>query len=206
MNRREDVLERAREIVERLVANHANTRALIACLNLCARHPKGAPYRDIENALAVDPSMGMTMQTPHTLLAVLVKAGALDRVEGPEPSIDECDDKAQSPVDYAVVITDAGRAALEMLDPVEQFAKVLGQEPESYLEVYARVLDVCADPAGASRSEIEQMIGSHPALRTPKCVYPGYLVSKLETIGGLSWDGRWHTTASGEQILAAYAQ
>lgn len=189
-------------IVERLTVNHANTGALIACLLLCARAPQPTPYRAIEDQLASDPSMGVTLQTPHTILSILIQSGAVERIEQ-EPGNPE--GSSQQPVDYLVRITDAGRAALEQLDPVARFAEVVSQEPNDYLEVYARVLDTCAKPEGAARAEIEAALESHPALSTPKRVYPSYFISKLETVGGLSWDGTWHATEAGEQMLAAFS-
>ena len=68
-----------------LLANHANTLALLACLRVCDAEEGGLPYRDAEDRLAQDSALSLSLQTPHTLLGLLVKAGGLERVDIPDP-------------------------------------------------------------------------------------------------------------------------
>lgn len=244
-------------IIKCLKANHANTLALLDCLRACDVAPEDArPYREVETELLDAPSMDLTMQTPHTLIGLLVKAGGIKSVPVEEPANDEgvagadteADDAsadveevldaaqadvpageaatgedvpnadeapeggetvegqpADQPVDYVLYTTDAGREALAQFDPKSRFDELLGSEPETYLELYARVLDICSEGDGATRAQIEQDLKDHPALRNPKRIYPEYFISKLETIGGLSWDGAWHTTEAGARILESLA-
>ena len=49
---------------------------------------------------------------------------------------------------------------------------------------------------------IEQALEGNPALSNPKQVFPSYFISKLETVGGLTWDGSWKATEAGRQMLA----
>ncbi len=237
-----------------LKANHANTLALLDCLRACDVAPEDArPYREVEEELAGVPSMDLTLQTPHTLIGLLVKAGGIVSVpvEGPtapqpeengasdgqagpdagnieasmpdapasdaeaaeapaaaEASAAGADAPAEpedQPVDYVLYTTDAGRAVLAEFDPGARFGELLAGEPEAYLELYARVLDICSGPDGASRAQVEQDLKGHPALESPKRIYPEYFISKLETIGGLSWDGAWRTTEAGARILESLA-
>lgn len=234
-------------IIKCLKANHANTLALLDCLRACDVAPEDArPYREVETELLDAPSMDLTMQTPHTLIGMLVKAGGIKSVPVEEPADDkgcadvdgEAPDAAQTddladvavtgegapdtdepaedgdtpveqpadqPVDYVLYTTDAGREALAQFDPKSRFDELLGGEPETYLELYARVLDICSEDGGATRAQIEQDLKDHPALRNPKRIYPEYFISKLETIGGLSWDGAWRTTEAGARILESLA-
>lgn len=251
-------------ILKCLKANHANTLALLDCLRACDVAPEDAlPYRDVEAGLAGLPSMDLTMQTPHTLIGLLIKAGGIVAVPVEEPApaqdipvqdgepaeeqavdgssesgesssveadgaapatpeasdgaapeapeafaetgADEVGEPADQPVDYVLYTTDAGREALAAFDPKTRFGELLAGEPDAYLELYARVLDICAGPDGASRAQIEADLKGHPALESPKRIYPEYFISKLETVGGLSWDGVWRTTEAGARILDALA-
>lgn len=244
-------------IIKCLKANHANTLALLDCLRACDVAPEDArPYREVETELLDAPSMDLTMQTPHTLIGLLVKAGGIKSVPVEEPANDEgaadadaetadasadaeevldaaqaevpvgeaatgedvpnadepaeggdtpAEQPADQPVDYVLYTTDAGREALAQFDPKSRFDELLGGEPETYLELYARVLDICSEGDGATRAQIEQDLKGHPALENPKRIYPEYFISKLETIGGLSWDGAWRTTEAGARILESLA-
>ena len=62
------------------------------------------------------------------------------------------------------------------------------------------VLALCED--GATKAAIEQALEGNPALSNPKQVFPSYFISKLETMGGLTWDGSWKATEAGRQMLA----
>ena len=237
-------------ILKCLNANHANTLALLDCLRACDVAPEEArPYREVEEELLGAASMGLTMQTPHTLIGMLVKAGGIKSVPVEEPAAGEGGDAAaepapaaaapddadaasgapdpadadaagpsedgdasapapqpaDQPVDYVLYTTDAGREALAQFDPKSRFEELLGGEPEAYLELYARVLDICSGEDGATRAQIERDLKGHPALESPKRIYPEYFISKLETIGGLSWDGAWRTTEAGARILESLA-
>lgn len=241
-------------ILKCLNANHANTLALLDCLRACDVAPEDArPYREVEEELLGATSMDLTMQTPHTLIGMLVKAGGIKSVPVEEPAAGEGGDDAaepasaeaesgasvcpaqpdapdaaapdagaadpsengdasapapqpaDQPVDYVLYTTDAGREALAQFDPKSRFDELLGGEPEAYLELYARVLDICSGDDGATRAQIERDLKGHPALENPKRIYPEYFISKLETIGGLSWDGAWRTTEAGARILESLA-
>lgn len=253
-------------ILKCLNANHANTLALLDCLRACDVAPEDArPYREVEEELLGAASMDLTMQTPHTLIGMLVKAGGIKSVPVEEPAAGEGGDDAaepapaeaeagasvcsaqpdaaasdvagtasgasdsadagaadpsedgdasapapqpepaDQPVDYVLYTTDAGREALAQFDPKSRFDELLGGEPEAYLELYARVLDICSGDDGATRAQIERDLKGHPALESPKRIYPEYFISKLETIGGLSWDGAWRTTEAGARILESLA-
>lgn len=273
---------REAEVRACLMASHANTRALLACLRACADAGEGRPYREIEAAVAPQIAQSPSMQTPHTLLGLLERAGAIERIEVPETPADggptalseapadsgdpavppvgcagegptgegdpavslvgpagksdpaaACDSgalvdasaregsiqldaapepasapapdaaPAPQPIDYLLRITEAGRRALAEFDPVARFTDLVSAEPEGYLDAYVAVLDVCADADGASLRQVEQALAGHPALATPKRIYPTYFVSKLETVEGIAWDGTWRITPAGERMLAS---
>lgn len=137
-------------------------------------------------------------------------AAAADGTASGESSDDEeaptaaaADALPDQPVDYRLRTTEAGRAALAAFEPAKRFEALMAAEPEGYGDAYARVLDVCAD--GASKGAIEEALANHPALAFPKPIYPGYFISKLETIDGISWDGAWRTTEAGRRMRALLA-
>ena len=105
--------------------------------------------------------------------------------------------------DYLLHTTEAGRAALDEFEPAKRFSELLAAEPDGYGDAYGRVLALCE--TGASKAAIEEALAGHPALSFPKQIYPGYFISKLETVDGISWDGAWRTTEAGQRMRALLA-
>lgn len=187
-------------IVACVQANRANSLPLLACLHACETNAQ--PYRDVERALAGEPIMRMSTQNVHVLMDMLIEAGGIEAT-----AFDEGEDgerSADQPAECRVKTTEAGCAAMARLEPVSRFAELLVGEPHGYEDAYKRVLSACVH--GASRAEVEATLAGHPALTNPKVVYPSYFISKLETIGGLSWDGIWRTTESGSRMSGALAE
>ena len=130
----------------------------------------------------------------------MIDCGGVETEEVPEPACEPGDDKQDQPVDYTVRTTEAGRAALAQFEPTKRFGRMLQDEPVGYAQAYAIVLALCED--GATKAAIEQALEGNPALSNPKQVFPSYFISKLETVGGLTWDGSWKATEAGRQMLA----
>lgn len=221
----EEVVQRVRDCV---VANHANTLPLLACLRAV---PEPTPYREAADAVDVLPVIRLSTQNAYVLFGLLEKSGGVRAIpvaesvaasalasDEPAPSADvepastpASADSAPAtasaslpdqPVDHLLVITEAGRAVLDEFEPSRRLAALLEQEPAGYADAYGIVLDLCSAPEGASRAEVEEALAGHPALRSPKQIYPNYFISKLETVDGISWDGRWHATESGLRLRA----
>lgn len=195
------------EVKGALEANHANTLALLECLRQ-AMEPR--PFREAEEAVAGGAYMGVTMQTPHALYDILLAHGAVEAIavpeEAPEVATGDADSEGvlpDQPVDYLLATTELGRRALEEFEPTKRFAELLAAEPKAYGPVYGQVLDLCID--GASKDVIETALQGQEALQFPKQIYPGYFISKLETIDGISWDGLWRTTEPGQRMRALLA-
>lgn len=184
-------------VVKRLNANRANTLALCAVLAVCERR---MPYRDAEALIDERPELNLSTQNAHALLRIMVDCGGVEAVEVPEPAYAPGEEKQDRPIDYTVQTTAAGRAALAQFEPTKRFADMLRDEPATYAQAYAAALALCED--GATKAAIERALEGDPALGDPKQVYPSYFISKLETVGGLTWDGSWKTTDAGRQMLA----
>ena len=120
-----------------------------------------------------------------------------------DPLDDPCSDLPDQPVDYLLRTTEIGRAVLDELEPAKRFSELLAAEPDGYGDAYGRVLALCE--TGASKAAIEEALAGHPALSFPKQIYPGYFISKLETVDGISWDGAWRTTEAGQRMRALLA-
>ena len=71
--------ETAAALRARLAANHANTRAYVACLKACTGNQR--PYREVEEELLSSPAFDISMQTPHTLLGFLIADGGIEKIE-----------------------------------------------------------------------------------------------------------------------------
>lgn len=226
-------MENYEAVRKALLANRANTLALLGCLRETLEE---RPFREAEEALAGSRAMALTTQTPHALYAMLLKCGAVEAIEVPEESdvdangslsggakapevVDAADggegvgardpfddsgfDLPDQPVDYLLRTTEIGRAALDKFEPAKRFSELLAAEPDGYGDAYDRVLALCE--TGASKADIEEALAGHAALSFPKQIYPGYFISKLETVDGISWDGTWRTTEAGQRMRALLA-
>ncbi|MEY8407225.1 hypothetical protein E5332_07465 [Enterorhabdus sp. NM05_H27] len=212
----EEVVHTYGEVRAAVTANRANTLALLGCLREVL---EARPFREAEAAVEGSRAMALTMQNPHALYAILLKCGAVESIPVPEDdtAIAEApvDDAAvadahaeagnlpDQPTDYLLAITDLGREALDEFEPAKRFGELLAGEPEGYRSAYDTVLACCEE--GASKAAIEAALTGHPALAFPKQVYPGYFISKLETVDGISWDGVWRTTEAGQRMRALLA-
>lgn len=212
----EEVVHTYAEVRAAVTANRANTLALLGCLREVL---EARPFREAEAAVEGSRAMALTMQNPHALYAILLKCGAVESIPVPEddaaiaeaPVDDaaaadahaEAGDLPDQPTDYLLAITDLGREALDEFEPAKRFGELLAGEPEGYRSAYDTVLACCEE--GASKAAIEAALTGHPALAFPKQVYPGYFISKLETVDGISWDGVWRTTEAGQRMRALLA-
>lgn len=185
-----------------LKANRANTLALLECLRVTEEQ---LPFREAEERVAENgQAMALTFQTPHALYDILINCGGVERIDVPEEeAADAAADLPDQPVDYLLLTTAVGAEALAEFEPTKRFSELLATEPANYADAYKRVLELCAD--GATKDEIEQALALHDALQNPKKIYPGYFISKLETVDGISWDGTWRTTDAGRRMVAALA-
>ena len=212
----EEVVHTYAEVRAAVTANRANTLALLGCLREVL---EARPFREAEAAVEGSRAMALTMQNPHALYAILLKCGAVESIPVPEddaaiaeaPEDDaaaadahaEAGDLPDQPTDYLLAITDLGREALDEFEPAKRFGELLAGEPEGYRSAYDTVLACCEE--GASKAAIEAALAGHPALAFPKQVYPGYFISKLETVDGISWNGEWRTTEAGRRMRALLA-
>lgn len=155
------------------------------------------------------------IQTPFTLVQMLVRAGGLEQTpldEAGDP-IDDArfdgltDDEADDLVaTYRLSTTEAGRQAAELLSPDRRLQAQIWQKPHRAETFYA-VLDFCRTPR--KFPEIQEYFKSNPGLVLDKVqanhtLSPDFYVDRLEKAGGLVWRGEWVTTEAGVRALAAH--
>lgn len=176
------------EIVSCMTNNRAHALAYRECLIACREE---RPYREVEAELEGSKAVASCTQGPHTLIGLLVERGAIEK------SVVDEDGEIQGdqPVDYTLRTTDEGAEAARRLDPIVQLKELVNGQPDELADLYRRVLETCVK--GAKLEEVKRDIGSSIDLPNGKAVYAEYFVSKLETAGGLMWDGEWRTTEEG---------
>lgn len=151
-------------------------------------------------------------QAPATVIEILVRNGALVErftVDG-QPYGGTLEDiqrdesiPLESEVSDAISITETGRELAASIDPTYTMRTLLAERPH-YREVFARVLQTCAAPDGASREAVERAVEQNGNVTSPegKRVYPQFFMDTLGTAGGIVWDGAWRTTEAGRQAIA----
>lgn len=175
------------EIISCMTKNMAHALAFRECLVACKEE---RPYREVEAELEASKAMTSCTQTPHTLIGLLVEHGAIEKIV-----VEEEPHQGDQPVDYMLRTTEQGAQAAERLDPAVQLGKLVERQPEEIACLYRKVLEACGE--GAKLDDVKRAIGASVMLPEGKMVYAEYFVSKLETAGGLMWDGAWRTTEAG---------
>ncbi len=157
-------------------------------------------------------------QTPHTLIHMLLDAGGLELVPLDEAGVpldagafaglsaDEADDLVFS---YALLTTEAGRAAAALLDPARRLRARLAEHPHRS-DTYRAVLALCAQ-APQTLAQIERLFKDTPGLALDRVtsyhtLSPDYYVDRLEKCGAIVWRGAWCATQAGVEALAAWPE
>lgn len=152
----------------------------------------------------------VSVYSPQTLCANMEKAGALLLVEhAVDSAMGESGADGQEylqaapPTDFGYRASNEALAILEEDDPAARI-EVLLDEEASYLPVYAILLEACAVEGGLPKKKLDELIDGHPLCLKPR-VYSGRFVKKLEAADALRFDGHWHTTEAGVELLRSLA-
>ena len=96
--------------------------------------------------------------------------------------------------------TEAGRAYLAGYDPQADLAHLIDDDAQ-YMDIYLRVLDLCADEAGAGTPDLSQAVDSDPLVQSPR-LFAQHFTERLEKAGAVAWNGRrWKVTEAGRTWL-----
>lgn len=152
----------------------------------------------------------VSVYSPQTICANMERAGALLLVDHAstageeEPSKEECGYLQAVPsVDFGYKASAEALEILEEDDPAQRIAQFI-DEDSRYMPVYAILLEACLADGGLTKKKVDELIDKHPLCVKPR-VYSGRFVKKLEAVDALSFDGCWHTTEAGEELLRSLA-
>ncbi len=160
------------------------------------------------------------------LCAMLKDAGGLEQVAAPQAGMDGQDaapEASEAPeplhevedgVEYLRPTpptanpwktTEAGLAYLAGYDPQADLAALLEGDAQ-YMDIYLRVLDLCADGDGASTPDLGAAVDKDPLVQSPR-LFAQHFTERLEKAGAVAWDGRhWKITDAGRTWLERAAR
>lgn len=151
-------------------------------------------------------------QSPSACVDILVRKGALVErilVDG-EPYDGTLEDLQldenvpdEASAESRLSLTVDGRALLDAYAPEHTLQALFAGKPH-YKEVFLAALRACTTETGASRVDLERVIGAQlaPADGAQR-VYPQYFIDALEAAGGIAWSGAWHTADAGAAVIGA---
>ncbi len=160
------------------------------------------------------------------LCAMLKDAGGLEQVAAPQAGMDgknvvpetpeapeplhEVEDGVEylrptPPTANLWKTTEAGLAYLAGYDPQADLAVLLEGDAQ-YMDIYLRVLDLCADEDGASTPDLGTAVDKDPLVQSPR-LFAQHFTERLEKAGAVAWDGRrWKITDAGRTWLERAAR
>lgn len=155
------------------------------------------------------------------LCAMLKDAGGLEQVAEPQEAADDEGVPADSAELHVPLVevedgveylrpapptatlwrtTEAGVAYLAGYDPQADLARLIDDDSQ-YMDIYLRVLDLCADEAGASTPDLSAAVDKDPLVQSPR-LFAQHFTERLEKAGGVAWNGRrWKITEAGQSWL-----
>ena len=176
--------ERVALIEGRLAREPRYRLALYRLLSFC-EGPR--TLEEIDAEVSGYPEMAVSPYSPRTLLSWLVGPGAVMSLE------DEGEEDA-----LLFQITGEGVEVLSSYRNSTPLARLFESYP-LYEEGFRRVLRACKQPL--SREGVDELFRGDPLLENPKKIYPSFFLDKLESVGGLVFDGGWTTTDEGAEFL-----
>ena len=142
-----------------------------------------------------------SVYTGEALCKLLVKAGALDKLETPEREAEvvvEDGVEYLKPAEKKVVqyrTTPAGQAMLDADKPADRLTAALEREPE-YKPIFLRILKACAEDGGKTAKQLGDLVDKDPLLQEPRR-WAAYFFGILGECDALVWDQVWTTTDIG---------
>lgn len=147
-----------------------------------------------------------------SLCAMLEKAGGLECVSDPDEEVEQPGQPQTETVDGVEYLrpakqprlmwrtTETGTEFLGSFEPQADLMRLLADDA-SYLDIYLRVLDLCADEGGTTTPALSAAIDKDPLVQSPR-LFAQHFTERLEKAGAVRWDGRWNITDLGRSYLA----
>ncbi len=185
---------------KRLTANHGNTLAYLACLKACLGDPR--PYREVEESLLDNAAFGLSTQTPHTLIGLLVTDGGIERIEVAEEA-DGAAEQAEADTPGKTVVSETDVHAGDQVPEVEGACGPLvpceASESASAAHPEGEGLELVgsnATESSASESPVSVASPAGPAPERPAVAQPAPAPQPIDFL--------LRTTPAGCEVLAEY--
>ena len=212
-----------RASLDRLMKRMATRRdVLLSILDYC-RHPREVADVDAyvaelqaHNASVFDgASLGAQLEAAGGLEAVSAQAEEADtdtagsaqrESDGPQVEVVNGVEYLR-PAKHSPTLwhtTEAGLELLASFDPAAELRNLLAGD-ETYLDIYLRVLDLCADEGGAATSALSAAVDKDPLVQSPR-LFAQHFTERLEKAGAVKWDGSWKITEVGRAYLEQASQ
>lgn len=162
------------------------------------------------------PRVRTCMQTPQTVIGLMVTYGALSEtilVDGTpyKGSLDDLQDDEtvleDAEVSYLIETTAMGQRLLEDYAPRNVVSRLFADRPQ-HAKTFLKVLRFCDAEGGQSMKQIKayleqdaEALGVNPETGFP-AVYPAYFTTALEEAGAMEWNGVWKLTREGKEYVS----
>ena len=195
--------------LEKLMERMATRRSsLLGILDFC-REPHAVT--EVDEHVAKLQSHNASVYDGAALCDMLQQAGALE-VEADADDAADTDDEPQievvdgveylrpaKPAQKLWQTTEIGLAYLDSFDPRADLARLLTDDT-AYMDIYLRVLDMCADNGGTTTPALSAAIDKDPLVQSPR-FFAQHFTERLEKAGAVEWDGAWKITDLGRSYL-----
>ena len=195
--------------LEKLMQRMATRRSsLLGILDFC-REPHGAA--EVDACVAKLQAHNASVYDGAALCAMLQQAGALETVTEEDETADTDDEpqievvdgveylRPAKPAEKLWKTTEAGLAYFDSFDPKADLARLLADDA-AYMDIYLRVLDMCADKGGTTTAALAAAIDKDPLVQSPR-FFAQHFTERLEKAGAVEWDGAWKITDLGRSYL-----
>ena len=194
--------------LEKLMQHMATRRSsLLGILDFC-REPHGAA--EVDACVAKLQAHNASVYDGAALCSMLQQAGGLEvetdadeESESGEPQIEVVDGveylRPAKPAQKLWRTTEIGLAYLDSFDPKADLARLLADDA-AYMDIYLRVLDMCADNGGTTTASLSAAIDKDPLVQSPR-FFAQHFTERLEKAGAVEWDGAWKITDLGRSYL-----
>ena len=149
----------------------------------------------------------ISIYSPETICLNLERAGALEIVG--------CDSEVEEPAEegeflsidpqtgFSYQVTAEGLEFVDADDPAGRLTQLLVDD-SAYFPVYEIILRECLPSAGLGKKAIDALVDDHPLCKSPR-LYSGHFLKKLENVDAIAFDGAWHTTEAGKDVMKMIA-
>lgn len=195
--------------LEKLMERMATRRnSLLGILDFC-REPHAVT--EVDEHVAKLQSHNASVYDGAVLCDMLQQAGALE-VEADADDAADIDDEPQievvdgveylrpaKPAQKLWQTTEIGLSYLDSFDSRADLARLLADDA-AYMDIYLRVLDMCADDGGTTTAALSAAIDKDPLVQSPR-FFAQHFTERLEKAGAVEWDGAWKITDLGRSYL-----